>query len=103
MSTPTVLIRFGADFSVLETSPELEQMVDRPARIVACKTDPDAAYCLIASAPNGKDEIREALEQNRWRRKAAARALGISRTTLWRKMRDAGLTDGVRPGPHEVE
>ena len=93
MNTPTVLIRFSADFRVLETSPELEQMVDKPARIVACD-DPNVAYCLIASAPNGNNEIREALEQNRWRRKAAARALGISRTTLWRKMRDAGLTNG---------
>lgn len=102
MSNPTVLIRFGADFSILETSPELVQMVDKPARIVACKTDPDAAYCLVTSAPNGNDAIREALEQNRWRRKAAARALGISRTTLWRKMRDAGLTS-VSPSSHEVE
>jgi len=91
MSTPTVLIRFGADFSVLETSPELEQMVDKPARIVACNTDPNVAYCLVANVPNGEDNIRVALEQNRWRRKATAQALGISRTTLWRKMRDAGL------------
>jgi transcriptional regulator with PAS, ATPase and Fis domain len=40
--------------------------------------------------------IRTALEQNHWQRDATARALGISRTTLWRKMREAGLADGVR-------
>ena len=37
------------------------------------------------------DEVRRALEAHRWRRAAAARALGISRTTLWRKMRELGF------------
>jgi transcriptional regulator with GAF, ATPase, and Fis domain len=35
--------------------------------------------------------IRAALEQHRWNRSAAAGALGMSRTTLWRKMRELGL------------
>jgi transcriptional regulator with GAF, ATPase, and Fis domain len=35
--------------------------------------------------------IRGALEACRWRRHKAAEALGISRTTLWRRMRDLGL------------
>jgi transcriptional regulator with AAA-type ATPase domain len=35
--------------------------------------------------------IRGALEACRWRRHEAARVLGISRTTLWRHMRDLGL------------
>jgi DNA-binding NtrC family response regulator len=33
-----------------------------------------------------------ALEENRWNRVATARALGVSRSTLWRRMRAAGLT-----------
>ncbi len=43
-------------------------------------------------APDGEVRtLREALEQHQWNREATARALGIGRTTLWRKMREAGL------------
>ena len=37
------------------------------------------------------DTIREALAATRYRRTDAARVLGMSRTTLWRKMREYGL------------
>ena len=46
-----------------------------------------------ANSGNADDfeRIRHALEEHRWRRSAAARSLGISRATLWRRMRDYGL------------
>ncbi|MEW6442138.1 MAG: sigma 54-interacting transcriptional regulator [bacterium] len=34
-----------------------------------------------------RDEILETLKSHRWNRQAAARALGVSRTTLWRRIR----------------
>jgi DNA-binding NtrC family response regulator len=37
------------------------------------------------------DDLLRALTKARWRRSEAARALGISRTTLWRRMREVGL------------
>jgi DNA-binding NtrC family response regulator len=37
------------------------------------------------------EQVKAALEACRWRRHEAARTLGISRTTLWRRMRDLGL------------
>ena len=39
----------------------------------------------------GIDAVRAALDQHRWNRAAAARSLGMSRTTLWRRMRELGL------------
>jgi len=38
-----------------------------------------------------RDSILRALEQHGWDRSAAAAALGISRTSLWRKMKEYGL------------
>ncbi len=35
--------------------------------------------------------LQAVLEEHHWRRSEAARALGISRTTLWRMMREVGI------------
>jgi DNA-binding NtrC family response regulator len=43
------------------------------------------------AAPEDIERLRRVLEDHRWNRGAAARTLGISRTTLWRRLRDAGL------------
>lgn len=48
------------------------------------------------------EQIRIALEKNHWQRDATARSLGISRTTLWRKMREAGLAEHVATFQHDV-
>jgi transcriptional regulator with GAF, ATPase, and Fis domain len=37
------------------------------------------------------ERLRDTLDRHHWRRGDAARALGISRSTLWRRMRNAGL------------
>ncbi|HET9210130.1 MAG TPA: sigma 54-interacting transcriptional regulator [Thermoanaerobaculia bacterium] len=42
-------------------------------------------------APDERERLRAALEAHHWRRDEAAAALGMSRTTLWRKMRELEL------------
>jgi len=43
------------------------------------------------ASPREIDELRRTLDRHQWNRAAAARALGISRTTLWRRLREADL------------
>ena len=42
---------------------------------------------------NETERLRAALEQHHWNREATAQALGIGRTTLWRRMREAQLVE----------
>jgi len=46
-----------------------------------------------ALAETERQVIEAALRRNRWNRLAASRELGMSRTTLWRKMRKLGIAD----------
>jgi PAS domain S-box-containing protein len=47
--------------------------------------------------------LLDALNAHGWRRDATARALGISRSTLWRRMKEHGLPGNVRGGHRETE
>jgi PAS domain S-box-containing protein len=64
------------------------EVVDPPVRVAGTPAVPREAR--PAEAPTAA-RILAALEANRWRRGATARALGIGRNTLWRWMRRLGL------------
>jgi len=58
----------------------------------------EAAPTVPAGRPESQESdeeprIRAALEAHRWNRAQAAASLRMSRTTLWRKMRELGLSD----------
>jgi transcriptional regulator with GAF, ATPase, and Fis domain len=53
---------------------------------------PDAPAVRPEASPDGElPRIRAALDASHWNRAEAASSLGMSRTTLWRKMRELGL------------
>lgn len=56
-------------------------------------TPPPAAATLAA---NEKQAILERLEANGWKLAETARQLGISRTTLWRRLREYGVQPSGR-------
>jgi DNA-binding NtrC family response regulator len=74
-------------FAVTKTT--VIQPEDLPVEIIGAAAEvapkPEAA---VLSEPQ---QLRIALESHRWRREATAQALGISRATLWRRMREFGL------------
>lgn len=58
----------------------------------AVSVEPGLELTPAAAAASAEIEaIRQALTETRYRRTEAARLLGMSRTTLWRKMREYGL------------
>jgi DNA-binding NtrC family response regulator len=60
---------------------------------------PTAAGRTLKDALSGPERqiILEVLESNGWNRNATAEALGINRTTLYKKMKRLGLEDPVMP------
>ncbi len=79
----------GAPLSARRLKPSERRLLLRASR---AGDDPPQSRQL--RAPIARPEVRQlviALDAHGWNRSATARALGISRTTLWRRMRDYGL------------
>jgi transcriptional regulator with PAS, ATPase and Fis domain len=55
--------------------------------------EPPAAALPSPRRDGERERLRSVLETHHWRRDEAARSLGMSRTTLWRKMRELDLLE----------
>lgn len=64
-----------------------EKMVNRTMKQVLCWVENKGTENNIESSSNEKDWILQILNKNMGNRKKTARELGISETTLWRRMR----------------
>ena len=64
---------------------------DLPSEILVTDAGPRLQIREPAQQDSEQDRIMQALEHAHWRREDAAKELGMSRTTLWRRMRELGL------------
>ncbi|MFC1852127.1 sigma-54 interaction domain-containing protein [candidate division CSSED10-310 bacterium] len=76
----------------------LIQISDLPEQIITSRNRVDQkSAAVILPLENAESQtIRAVLEENDYSRSLSAKQLGISRNTLWRKMKKYGLTDPVR-------
>ena len=71
---------------------DLPQDIRRVDFETRCREKPsDSRKIEISSRRITKESIIQALEKTNWNRGQAARILGIDRTTLWRRMKKAGI------------
>jgi transcriptional regulator of acetoin/glycerol metabolism len=64
------------------------------ASLEGAGADPATLPVPAAGGPSpdaDRERIRSVLDAHRWNRALTAKALGMSRTTLWRRMRELGL------------
>jgi transcriptional regulator of acetoin/glycerol metabolism len=81
----------GQTLQLEDLPPEVASAGRRgPAPSVAAE---EGAVAVASGSSDERAAIERALEEHRWRRADAARALGMSRSTLWRRMRALGLED----------
>ena len=66
------------------------QPEDLPLEVTGDAPIPDLAPPRRADGGE-REYLRSVLDQHQWRRDEAAKALGVSRTTLWRRMREMQL------------
>ena len=70
------------------------RMRDKSEAAQPLRTEPSSPAEEPAASPaQDADSLRAALERHHWRRADTARALGVSRSTLWRRMRELRLVE----------
>ncbi len=85
----------GQTIHTRDLPPEItEPAVDAGMPPTLSTSDPLVEAIATPTPPiSEKERIARALDSHHWRRDETARALSMSRTTLWRKMRELGLME----------
>jgi DNA-binding NtrC family response regulator len=81
-------LEIAIEYAVAVAKGPVIQPEDLPVEIAGSTIVPPTPEATVVS---DSQRLRVALESHRWRREETARALGISRATLWRRMREFGL------------
>jgi transcriptional regulator of acetoin/glycerol metabolism len=87
------------EYSVALCSGQTIQIEDLPPELRGTEAQPSlgdaaarsAALPVEISSDPERERIVKALAAHRWNRNRAAQALGVSRSTLWRRMRELGV------------
>ena len=69
---------------------------DLPPELCGVPPQEPRSSMAVPSRNARQAQVLAALERHRWHRSAAAADLGVSRSTLWRMMRELGLADESR-------
>jgi PAS domain S-box-containing protein len=86
-------LEHAIEYAMISTTTNRIERAFLPAPIRSRAAATGDAPALAAATESEIDRIRRALEAHRWNESRTAAALGISRTTLWRRMRRLGLID----------
>jgi transcriptional regulator with GAF, ATPase, and Fis domain len=72
---------------------EIQQQVESRGEVRSgtCICETGAPANLSISSNPGTEQLRATLEKHHWKRAAAAKTLGLSRSTLWRRMKELHL------------
>jgi PAS domain S-box-containing protein len=84
-------LEHAIEYAMISTTSNRIERAFLPAPVRQFRAEAVAALLPRPLAENDADRLRYALEANRWNESQTARVLGISRTTLWRRMRRFGL------------
>jgi transcriptional regulator of acetoin/glycerol metabolism len=80
------------EFSVLRAKPDgIFSVCLLPPMLRAATSCPEQKGG--SEDPSSRAHITQLLETHRWNRSKVAEALGINRTTLWRRMKALGIKD----------
>ena len=81
----------GQTIQIENLPPELRQGAERSALEPASPQDAAPLGDALAEDPAERLRVLQTLESARWNRGRAAELLGMSRSTLWRRMKELGI------------